>query len=60
VGGVEIFPFKGLLVGGRYNLGLGKLYKKMYSSPSPFPLPFDPEKTDFKNGMVQLYVGYRF
>jgi hypothetical protein len=60
VGGVEIFPFKGLLVGGRYNLGLGKLYKKMYSAPSPYPLPFDPETTDLKNGLVQLYVGYRF
>ena len=60
VGGVEIFPFKGLLVGGRYNLGLGKLYKKMTSEPSAFPLPFDPETTDFKNGLVQLYVGYRF
>jgi len=60
VGGVEIFPFKGLLLGGRYNLGLGKLYKKMYSAPSPYPLPFNPETTDFKNGLVQLYVGYRF
>lgn len=64
-GGVEIFPFKGLLVGGRYNLGLGKLYKHYEdqltnTNPKPFPLPFDPEKTDFKNGVIQLYIGYRF
>ena len=60
VGGAEIYPFRGLLVGARYNLGLGKLYKQSYQSPSPFPLPFNPETTDFKNGLVQLFIGYRF
>lgn len=64
-GGVEVYPFKGLLLGGRYNLGLGKLYKHYEdqfsnTNPKPFPLPFDPQKTDFKNGVIQLYVGYRF
>lgn len=64
-GGVEIFPVKGLLVGGRYNLGLGKLYKHYEEQlsnpmPKPYPLPFDPEKTNFKNGVIQLYIGYRF
>jgi hypothetical protein len=64
-GGVEIYPFKGLLIGGRYNLGLGKLYKHYEDqltnpNPKPYPLPFDPEKTDFKNGMFQLFIGYRF
>ena len=58
--GVEIYPYKGVLVGGRYNLGLGKLYKQQYSSPSPYPLPFNPETTDFKNGLVQFFIGYRF
>lgn len=60
VGGVEVFPFKGFLIGGRYNLGLGKLFKQEYSAPSPYPLPFNPATTDFKNGLVQLFVGYRF
>jgi hypothetical protein len=64
-GGVEIYPFKGLLIGGRYNLGLGKLHKHYEDqltnpNPKPYPLPFDPEKTDFKNGVFQLFVGYRF
>jgi len=59
-GGAEVYPFKGVLIGARYNLGLGKLYKQNYQSPSPYPLPFDPETTDFKNGLVQLFVGYRF
>lgn len=64
-GGAEVYPFKGLLVGARYNLGLGKLYKHYEdqlstTNPRPFPLPFDPDKTDFKNGVFQLYLGYRF
>jgi hypothetical protein len=61
--GVELNPFKGFLLGGRYNLGLGKLYKQ-YEQPSttpmPFPLPFNPDKTDLKNGLVQFFIGYRF
>jgi hypothetical protein len=61
--GVELNPVKGVLIGGRYNLGLGKLYKQYENSttnPSPFPLPFNPETTNLKNGVVQFFVGYRF
>jgi hypothetical protein len=63
VGGLEIYPFKGVIVGGRYNLGLGKLYKRYETAaanPTPYPLPFNPETTDFKNGLFQFFVGYRF
>ena len=61
--GVELNPAGGLLIGGRYNLGLGKLYKQYETSttnPNPFPLPFNPETTNLKNGLVQFFVGYRF
>jgi hypothetical protein len=61
--GVELNPVKGFLIGGRYNLGLGKLYKQYEQSsttPMPFPLPFNPDKTDMKNGVVQVFIGYRF
>jgi len=59
-GGVEVYPFKGLIVGTRYNLGLGKMYKKYEETPTtPYPLPFDPS-TNLKNGVLQLFVGYRF
>jgi len=62
-GGVEIYPFKGLIVGGRYNLGLGKLYKTTYeptTPTTPYPLPFDPSTTNLKNGVFQFFIGYRF
>src|SRR5690349_12897339 len=40
-GGVEVYPFKGLIIGTRYNLGLGKMYKKYQpTSTTPYPLPF--------------------
>jgi len=59
-GGLELYPVKPMIIGARYNLGLGKLYKQDYSSPNPYPLPFNPETTNFKNGVVQLYLGWRF
>jgi hypothetical protein len=60
-GGIEVYPFKGLIIGGRYNLGLGKLYKKYeQGSTTPYPLPFNPDNTNFKNGVVQLFIGYKF
>ena len=61
-GGVEVYPFKGLIVGARYNLSLGKMYKdySQTSSATPYPLPFDPSKTNLKNGVLQLFIGYRF
>jgi len=61
-GGLEIYPFKGLIIGTRYNLGLGKMYKQDYQTQSqnPYPLPFNPETTNFKNGVLQLFVGWRF
>ena len=61
-GGLEIYPFKGLILGTRYNLGLGKMYKQDYQTQAqnPYPLPFNPETTNFKNGVLQLFVGWRF
>ena len=31
-GGIEINPVKGLIIGGRYNLSLGKVYKEPSST----------------------------
>jgi hypothetical protein len=61
VGGVEVYPFKGIIVGGRYNLGLGKLHKQFEATATnPYPLPFNPKTTDYKNSLLQFFVGYRF
>ena len=62
-GGIEIYPFKGLLIGGRYNVSLGNIYNtSAYSTaaPIPYPLPFNPEEVKGKNAVVQFFVGYRF
>jgi hypothetical protein len=61
--GIEIYPFKGFILGARYNLGLGKMYKQYDVSttdPPPFPLPFDPATIDLKSGSLQFFIGYRF
>jgi hypothetical protein len=67
-GGIELNPVKGLIIGGRYNLGLGKMYKSYQPDSQsgvgqphiPYPLPFNPETTNFKNGVIQIFVGYKF
>lgn len=61
--GIELNPVNGVLIGGRYNLGLGKLYKQYETNatdPYPFPLPFNPETTNLKNGVVQFFYWLPF
>ena len=53
--GAEAHPISGLLVGARFNVSLGKLYKSMENGQMP---TFSTE--DMKNNVVQLYVGWRF
>ena len=61
-GGLEVRPFMGILVGARYNLSLTNLYKLPDNNSSQQPPSFVPSSSDlnFKNNMVQIYVGYRF
>jgi hypothetical protein len=60
-GGIELNPVSGLILGARYNLGLGKMYKQEPSSSGiPFPLPFNPGTTNFKNGMIHIFIGFKF
>ena len=54
VGG-EIHPFKGLLIGARYNISFGKLYSDIQSGQQP---SFSSE--DAKNNVVQIFAGWRF
>lgn len=53
--GIEIHPVSGLLLGARYNIGLGKLYAKMSSGQSP-----SFSSADAKNNVVQAFVGWIF
>jgi hypothetical protein len=59
-GGVEVKPIAGLVIGGRYNAFFGSLNDQMSSGSTGMPsfIPSDGKK--LKNGLVQLYVGYRF
>jgi hypothetical protein len=61
-GGIEIHPFKGLLVGARYNISLGNLYKDPSSydtSTGGAPPSFIPT-VDVKNNVFQISVGWIF
>lgn len=56
-GGIEVHPFKGILIGARMNVSLGNLYKDpatMSGSPNFFP------SVDAKNNVVQVFAGYKF
>lgn len=64
-GGVEIYPFKGLLVGARYNVSMGSVYKQYETAgtnplPIGYPFPFTPNDIKGKNAVVQFFAGYRF
>ena len=53
--GVELHPYKGLLIGAKYNFGLGKLYKEVQSGQMP-----SFSSVDAKQNLVQLFAGWRF
>lgn len=58
-GGIEVRPYKGLLVGARVNISLGNLYKDIGNttlSPTPSFIP----KVDVKNNVFQIFAGWKF
>lgn len=58
-GGLEIHPIKGLLIGARYNLSLGDLYKNMEATNGDTMPSFIPD-VNVKNNVVNLFVGWHF
>lgn len=60
--GIELFPYKGLLLGARYNISLSNLYKGGITPGTGTPPSFLPNINDlnFKNNLVQIYAGWRF
>jgi hypothetical protein len=57
--GFEIHPVLGLLIGARYNVSFGDLYKNI-SNPTPGETPSFIPKVDAKNNVVQIFAGWRF
>lgn len=57
--GVEIHPIMGLLVGARYNISFGDMYKNMYTTTPGNTPPFIPD-VNLKNNVVQLFAGWTF
>jgi hypothetical protein len=57
--GLEIYPYKGLLLGLRYNISLNSLYKDSTGSSS---FQFIPtiNRDALKNNVVQIFAGWRF
>jgi hypothetical protein len=53
--GIELHPVLGLLVGARYNISLGKLYKDAQSGQPP-----SFSSIDAKNNVVQVFAGWIF
>jgi len=53
-GGIEIHPIAGLLIGARYTMSMGDLYKPSDNGSANLGL------SNSKNNVVQLFVGYRF
>lgn len=58
-GGLEIHPFKGLLIGGRYNLSIGNIYKNL-ANTTPGTVPSFIPRVNVKNNVVNIYLGYHF
>lgn len=58
--GIEVYPFKGLVIGSRYNASFGNAYKAPATAGFPSPLPFAPSDLRGRNAVLNFFVGYRF
>ena len=59
-GGVEIYPYKGIILGGRYNMSLGNSFKDPSSGSVINPFPFNPSDVKNRNAVINFYIGYKF
>lgn len=58
-GGLEIHPFKGIMINARYTYSLGNLYQDVSENPVGTQPSFIP-KIDAKKNVIQLSAGYIF
>ena len=59
-GGIEVHPFMGFMIGARYTYSFNNLYKDMTNEAINNPSYVPSVSLNFKNNVVQLFVGYRF
>ena len=67
-GGVEVHPFKGMLVGARLNVGLNNLYKmpdittmtNMANMTTMTTQPSFVPDVNIKSNLLQIYLGWKF
>lgn len=57
--GFEIHPVLGLLVGARYNISFGDMYKSRYNMTPGTTPPFIPD-VNLKNNVLQIFAGWTF
>jgi hypothetical protein len=55
-GGVEIYPYKGFMIGGRLNVSMANTFKEGGANGGSSLMP----AINAKNNVVQIYTGYRF
>ena len=56
--GLQIYPFKGIIIGARYNIALNQTYKE-FDPNNAAPPSFIPD-VDTKHNLLQLFLGYKF
>jgi Outer membrane protein beta-barrel domain len=57
--GFEIHPVMGMLIGARYNISFGDMYKNISNSTPGTTPPFIPN-VNLKNNVFQIFAGWRF
>jgi Outer membrane protein beta-barrel domain len=58
--GAEVHPYKGLLLGVRYNAGLSNLFKNQATGTGSYPAFISSLSTlNFKSNVIQIFAGWR-
>jgi hypothetical protein len=58
--GFEVYPFKRLILGSRYNMSFGSVYEQEPPTGIPSPFPFTPQDVKGRNAVLQFFAGFRF
>lgn len=59
-GGLELYPYKGIIIGSRYNMSFGNSFKSLGPGNATNPFPFDLSGVKSRNAVINFYIGYKF